>query len=49
MDFVPYLPPFSHHVVNKLYPIDESGSVAYIRSAKPIPWVDNAFVNFRAF
>jgi predicted lipase len=49
MDFVPYLPPFSHHVGNKLYLIDESGSVAYIRSAKPIPWVDNAFVNFRAF
>lgn len=46
-DIVPFLPPFGHHVGNKLYLIDESGEKAFVRSDDPVPWVDSVFVNFR--
>jgi hypothetical protein len=58
-DFVPYLPPFGHHVGgNKLYLIDGSGAMAYIRSSAGADpknknnrwwWVNSVFVNFRAW
>jgi hypothetical protein len=47
-DTVPFLPPFGHNVGNKLYLINESGEVAYVRSKDPASWVDSAFFNFRA-
>jgi hypothetical protein len=50
-DLVPYLPPFGHNVGNKLYLIDGSGAMAYIRSADDPNnrwwWVNSVFVNFR--
>jgi hypothetical protein len=53
-DVVPYLPPFGHNVGNKLYLIDASGAMAYIRSSADSNnnrwwWVNSVFVNFRAW
>jgi hypothetical protein len=48
-DFVPFLPPFMYHPAgNKLWLLGELDATAYIPASKPIPWVDNAFVNFRS-
>ena len=46
-DVVPLLPPFGHHVGNKLWLLDSLDKYAFIPANEPVPWVDSVVVNFR--
>jgi hypothetical protein len=50
IDVVPFLPPFGHHVGNKLYLTDLNDSMFYIPSSdSSLSWLDSVFLNFRAW
>jgi pimeloyl-ACP methyl ester carboxylesterase len=50
IDFVPFLPPFGHHVGNKLYLLDKSNKLFYVpRSNTNLSWLGSVFLNCRVW
>lgn len=48
IDVVPFLPPFGHHVGNKLYMAGPNHSMFYVPSSdSSLSWLDSVFINFR--